>query len=131
MGWKADVGKVYPDSMRCIAGAITLVMFVAACSAKRPETADYFEEVTGLPLCHSAEVQNFQVGEHDYEADFTYGVRLRLSVSCHRELLQQISERLGTACNPSTACEFMDKNNWSYDVSPSENGRVTFILRAI
>ncbi len=116
--------------MRRIAGAITLVALVAGCSANRPETVDYFEEVTGLPLCQSAKVQNFQVGEYDHEVDFTYGVRLRLSALCHRELLQQISERFGTACNPSAACNFMDENNWFYDLSPSENGRVTFILRA-
>lgn len=116
--------------MRRIARTLALVMLVTACTANRPETAEYFEEVTGLPLCPSAEIQNFQVGKYDYEADFTYGVRLDLSDVCHRALLHVIKERLHTTCEPSVSCNFMDEKSWSYELSSAQNGRVTFILRA-
>ena len=125
-----DRDKLFPESMRPIAGALLLIMLVTACTANRPETVEYFEEVTGLPLCPSAEVQNFQVGKYDYEVDFTYGVRLKLSDLCHRDLLQQIRVRLKTVCDPSAACAFHDENYWFYELSPVENGSVTFILRA-
>lgn len=108
-----------------------LALLLSACAKERPQTVEFFEKKTGLPLCRTAQVRNFQVGKYDDEIDFTYGVHLTMSDTCQRDFLYQIEHRLGYICRPSTACNFMDQNNWSYELTPISDGRIKFILRAI
>lgn len=112
----------------CILGSILSLLI--GCTEVRHETPDFFESKTGIPICSDARISNFQVGDHDYETDFTYGVTLQMSDECKDELSEQIGERLGVKCNLSQ-CNFMDGNNWSYEISTLANGELEFILRAI
>ena len=107
-----------------------LILSLGGCAETRPETATFFESKTGLPLCKTAEVRNFKVGQYDYETDFTYGVVLSMSDTCQQKFLDQIQDRLGVTCLPSEPCRFMDRNSWFYELKPLLDGQIQFVLRA-
>ena len=101
------------------------------CSDARPESVEFFQRMTGLPLCQAAKISNFQVGEYDHETDFTYGVILTMPEDCKTEFLEEIEGRLNVACRLGEACVFMDSKSWSYELEPLQDGRTSFVLRAI
>jgi hypothetical protein len=115
-----------------IAAALPMwTLVLLGCSEPRPESVEFFQSMTGIPLCRDAKLSNFQVGEYDHETDFTYGVILAMSEDCEAEFLKEIEERLNIACQLGEPCVFMDSKSWSYEIEPLQDGRTRFVLRAI
>ncbi|WP_156521845.1 hypothetical protein [Croceicoccus mobilis] len=94
------------------------------------ETPAFFESKTGIPLCDRATVENVRIGEHDYETDFTYGVRLTLPGDCKARFFDALNKRLGGGCTPTSRCNFMDDNSWSYEIGKMQDRQLKFVLRA-
>lgn len=112
-----------------IPGLLSVGIILNGCTEDRVETPEFFQSKTGLAICRDAQVRNVRVGDYDFETDFTYGVRLKMSDECKDDFLEEIQKRLGVHC-PTNGCSFMDANAWSYEISTLPDGQINFVLRA-
>jgi hypothetical protein len=73
------------------AGALTLLLAIGSCGSARPENPAYFNSVTGLKLCDTAQVRNISTPESTQAGTgVVYVVALRMSPGCEEDFLRQV-----------------------------------------
>lgn len=113
-----------------LASCLLFLISNTACTPKRPETASYFKEVTGLSICESATIKNAKQGGHDHESEPIYQVIIVADEKCLLELNDQIAEKFDVSCDlpDSNGCTFTDqKSNW-YKIEKNSDGSLLFRL---
>ena len=115
----------HPHFLAAVAAALC-----ASCSSPtRPETPDYFRELTGLQLCEEAGIRNRVTGPYDYEADFTYSVALKLDEECRTAFRAELFRLYKVDCDWSSVCNFMDDQNWYFEISRPIRDEQIFTMR--
>lgn len=113
-----------------LVSSIFILVSAAACSSKRPETASYFKEVTGISICKNASIKNKRYGPHDYASEPIYQVIIRSDQKCLTQLNDEIIDTFGIDCKfpISDNCTFTDKKmNW-YNIEKKSDGSLVFRL---
>jgi hypothetical protein len=81
------------------------VIFLFGCN-DRPETPDYFSEVTGLQICTGAKINNVNSKSHDRSPGFDsiYIVDLFLPPECEDRFFKNVSGRISKECTRESGC---------------------------
>ena len=105
----------------------TMCLLLTSCSS-RPETADYFTRVTGLPLCKGATVRNVNAAAADRSPGFDsiYIVEVTMPGACKASFVKALVAHIGTACEVSRGCSGNSSTGEFYEVHPLRGGfRIT------
>jgi hypothetical protein len=105
-----------------------LPLLLASCTG-RPETAEYFTKVTGVPLCSGASVHNVNADAPHRSPGFDsiYVVDLSMAPECVTPFHDAVARRIGAPCQPDGGCSGIASNGDFYGVEPHQGGfRVTY-----
>jgi hypothetical protein len=71
---------------------ILATVSIASCGTRK-ETPEYFEAVTGIPICQSSKVSNRRLAEEaDAGRGVVYSVRLHMDEACRRDFLKRVAK---------------------------------------
>ena len=70
------------------------VIALTSCGMYRPETPEYFQQVTGIPLCPEAKIRNLNLDQAAQAGiGFLYQVELRLDENCREAFERSLRSR--------------------------------------
>lgn len=97
-------------------------------SCGRPENAEYFTKVTGLPLCNSAVVENVNSKDLGRSPGFDsiYVVDIRMSPACKDQLIDFLRKKKGLTCRYYEKCGGKTIDGEFFAIS-DRNDKVRFI----
>lgn len=125
-----SVISIDPNLARTSISALLLLVPLAACSCSenRPESPEFFQQMTGLPICSEAKIENASSSPFEDETDYIYSVNIEMNENCARNFFADIHERLGHNCAENSGCSFVDNNGWDYEIRRIQEGRYTLVL---
>jgi hypothetical protein len=106
---------------------LILCLFLASCGS-RPETRDYFKQVTGLALCEGASVHNVNAHAPDRSPGFDsiYIVDVTMPAVCKASFVKAVAARIGGPCEPLKSCSGNSSTGQFLSVEPIRDGfRIT------
>ncbi len=106
---------------------LILSVLLASCTG-RPQTAEYFTKVTGLPLCTGGSVRNLNADAPDRSPGFDsiYVVEVTVPAKCQAAFLKAVGQRIGAVCTLTERCAGNSRNGEFYSIEPLQGGfRVT------
>ena len=73
------------------------MLMIGSCGIQRPETREYFQEVTGMALCPGTHVRNDNLDRAEEAGnDFLYEVELTMPQDCEDEFYRALVRKRNT-----------------------------------
>lgn len=100
--------------------AFPLLCLALVSCVDRPETSEYFTEITGLPLCAGSTVRNVNADDPGRSpgSDSIYIVDVTMPLACERNFRSAIERQIGVKCEAQARCSGRAKSGEFYSVAP-------------